>query len=150
MREKLAKHVKGVGEKKIRGNKERTCHRLSPSITNTLAFHPYTTIFPITRSTRNEKYKGERRRTTNLNCLKLQHREENPNSGSPQCRTPRGLLKASGGKGPWGQSLAPKYWRNGASTAMETRQKPHFHGYTRLAVRCRFASLSAVPPGSSI
>ena len=62
MREKLAKHVKGVREKKIKRGKKRTFHRLSPFITRTLTFQPYTTLSPITRSTRNEKYK-ERRRT---------------------------------------------------------------------------------------
>ena len=35
---KLAKHVKGVRQKKIKRGKERTFHRLSPSITRTLAF----------------------------------------------------------------------------------------------------------------
>ena len=56
---KLAKHVKGIREKKIKKGKERTFHRLSPSITRILAFQPYTTLSPITRSTRNEKYKEE-------------------------------------------------------------------------------------------
>ena len=56
---KLTKHVKGVGEKKTKRGKERTFHRLSPSIKSTLTFHPCTTHFPITRSTRNEKFKEE-------------------------------------------------------------------------------------------
>ena len=56
---KLTKHVKGVKEKKIKRDKERAFHRLSPSITSTLAFHPCITLFPITRSARNEKYKEE-------------------------------------------------------------------------------------------
>ena len=41
---KLAKHVKGVREKKTKPGKERTFHRLSPSITRTLIFQPYTTL----------------------------------------------------------------------------------------------------------
>ena len=57
MREKLAKHVKEVREKKTKRGKERTFHRLSPSITSTLTFHPCTTLSPIIRSKRNEKYK---------------------------------------------------------------------------------------------
>ena len=59
MREKLAKHVKGVREKKTKRGKERIFHKLSPSITSTLTFQPCTTLFPITRSTRNEKYREE-------------------------------------------------------------------------------------------
>ena len=74
---KLAKHVKRVREK-TKSGKERIFHSLSPSITRTLAFQPYITLSPITRSTRNEKYKGARRRTTNLNYPTLQHGEENP------------------------------------------------------------------------
>jgi len=35
---KLAKHVNEIREKKIRRDKERTFHRLSPSITRTLTF----------------------------------------------------------------------------------------------------------------
>ena len=70
MREKLAKYVRGVREKKTKRGKERIFHRLSPSITSTLAFHSCNTLSPIIRSTRNEKYKGGRRRTTNLNYLK--------------------------------------------------------------------------------
>jgi len=66
LEKKLAKHVKGVREKKISRDKERTFHRVSPSITSTLAFILCTTPFPITWSTRNEKYKCGRRRTTNL------------------------------------------------------------------------------------
>ena len=58
MREKLATHVKRVREKKTKRGKERTFHNLSPSITRTLAFHSYIALSPITRSTRNEKYKG--------------------------------------------------------------------------------------------
>ena len=54
---KLAKHVKGVREKKTKRGKERTFHTLSPSITSTLAFQPCTTLSPITRSKRNKKYK---------------------------------------------------------------------------------------------
>ena len=49
---------------------------MSPSITRTLAFQPCITLSPITRSTRNEKYKGGRRITTNLNYPTLQHGEE--------------------------------------------------------------------------
>ena len=64
MRRKLAKHVKGVREKKTSRDKERTFHRLSPSIARTLAFHSCITLSPNTRSKRNEKYKGRR---TNLN-----------------------------------------------------------------------------------
>ena len=67
LEKKLAKHVKGVREKKISRDKERTFHRVSPSIASTLIFILCTTLFPITRSTRNEKYKKGRRRTTNLN-----------------------------------------------------------------------------------
>ena len=52
---------------KIIRDKERTFHKLSPSIINTLAFHSYTTLSPITRSIRDGKYKGGRRRITNLN-----------------------------------------------------------------------------------
>ena len=63
MREKLATNVKGTREKKIKRGKESTSHRLSPSITSTLTFQACTTLSPITRSTRNEKYKGGRRRT---------------------------------------------------------------------------------------
>ena len=37
MREKLATHVKEIGEKKTLRGKESTFHRLSPSITSTLA-----------------------------------------------------------------------------------------------------------------
>ena len=59
MRKKLAKHVKGVREKKTKRGKERNFHSLSPSITSTLTFQPYTNLFPITRSKRNEKYKEE-------------------------------------------------------------------------------------------
>jgi len=43
---------------------------LSPSITRTLAFILCATLFSITRSTRNKKYKKERKRTTNLNYPK--------------------------------------------------------------------------------
>ena len=64
---KLPKHVKGVREKKIRTDKEITFHRLSPSITRTLAFILCTSLFSNTRFTRNEKYKRGRRKTTNLN-----------------------------------------------------------------------------------
>ena len=67
---KLAKHVKGVREKKTSINKKRTFHRVSHSITSTLTFILCTTLFPITRSTWNEKYKRGRRRTTNLNYPK--------------------------------------------------------------------------------
>ena len=70
MRKKLAKHVKRVREKKIKRDKERTFHRFSPSIISTLAFQPCTTHFPITRSSRNKKYKEEEERTTNLNYPK--------------------------------------------------------------------------------
>jgi len=35
---KLTKHVKGVRKKKTSRDKERTFHRVSPSITSTLAF----------------------------------------------------------------------------------------------------------------
>ena len=59
MRIKLAKYVKGVREKKTSRDKKRTFHRVSPSITGTLAFILCTTLFPITRYTRNEKYKKE-------------------------------------------------------------------------------------------
>ena len=52
---KLAKHVKGVREKKTKPGKERTFHRLSPSITSALAFQPCTTLTPIKRSIGNEK-----------------------------------------------------------------------------------------------
>ena len=76
MREKLATHIKGVREKKTMRGKERTFHNLSPSITRTLTFQRCITLSPVTRSTRNRKYKGERRRTTNLNYLTLQHGEE--------------------------------------------------------------------------
>ena len=41
--------VKGVKEKKTKRGKERTFHRLSYFITNTLAFHSYTTLSPITK-----------------------------------------------------------------------------------------------------
>ena len=58
MRRKLAKHVKRVREKKTKRGKESTFHRLSLSITSTLAFQTCTTFSPITRSTRNEKYNG--------------------------------------------------------------------------------------------
>ena len=44
---KLAKHVKGVREKNTSRDKERTFHRVSPSITSTLAFILCTTLFPI-------------------------------------------------------------------------------------------------------
>ena len=59
MREKLATHLKRVREKKTKRGKESTFHTLSPSITSTLAFQACTTLSPITRSTRNEKYKEE-------------------------------------------------------------------------------------------
>ena len=52
-------NVKGVREKKTKRGKERTFDNLSPSITSTLTFQPCTTLSPITRSTRNEKYKEE-------------------------------------------------------------------------------------------
>jgi len=45
---------------------ERTFHRVSPSITSTLAFIICTALFLITWSTRNEKYKRGRRRRANL------------------------------------------------------------------------------------
>ena len=67
---KLAKHVKGVREKKTMRDKEGTFHRVSPSITSTLTFIICTTLFPITWSTRNETYKRGRRRTTKLNYPK--------------------------------------------------------------------------------
>ena len=66
MRKKIAKHVKGVREKKTSTDKERSFHRVSPSITRTLVFIFCTTLFHITRSTRNAKYKRGKR-TTNLN-----------------------------------------------------------------------------------
>ena len=56
---KLATHVKGVREKKTKRDKERTFHSLSPSMSITLTFYPCTTLSPITRSKRNEKYKEE-------------------------------------------------------------------------------------------
>ena len=56
---KLAKCVKRVREKKTKRGLERTFYRLSPSITNTLAFQPCTTLSLIIRSKRNEKYKEE-------------------------------------------------------------------------------------------
>ena len=56
---KLAEHVKGVREKKIKRCKERTFHSLSSSITSTLAFHSCITLSPNTRSKINEKYKEE-------------------------------------------------------------------------------------------
>ena len=43
---------------------------MSPSITSTLAFILCTTLFPITKSTRNRKYKREKSKTTNLNYPK--------------------------------------------------------------------------------
>ena len=62
---KLAKHVKRVREKKIKRDKERTIHKLSPFITSTLAFYPCTTLSPITRSTemKNTKEKEEEQLT---------------------------------------------------------------------------------------
>jgi len=65
MRRKLAKHVKKL-ERRKQGEIKRSFHRLPPFITSTLAFHLCTTLFPITRSTRNEKYKRGRRRRTNV------------------------------------------------------------------------------------
>jgi len=59
MREKIAKHVKGVREKKTSRDKERTFHRVSPSITSTLTFILCTTLFPVTRPTRNRNTKEE-------------------------------------------------------------------------------------------
>ena len=59
---KLAKYVKRVREKKTQRDKERTFHRLSSSITSTLTFHPYTTLFPITRSKRNENTKRKKKK----------------------------------------------------------------------------------------
>ena len=76
MREKLAKQVKGVREKKTKSDKERIFHKLSPYITSTLAFHPCTTLFPIIRSKRNEKHKRGRRRTTNINYAKNYNMEK--------------------------------------------------------------------------
>jgi len=52
---------------KISKDKERTFHRVLLSITSTLTFILCITLFPITRSTRNRKYKRGRRRITNLN-----------------------------------------------------------------------------------
>ena len=46
MREKLATHVNEIGEKKTQRGKESTFHRLSPSITSTLAFQACTTLSP--------------------------------------------------------------------------------------------------------
>ena len=63
MRRKLAKHVKEVREKTKRG-KERTFHSLSPSLTSTLTFQTCITLFPITRSKRNEKYKEKEEELT--------------------------------------------------------------------------------------
>ena len=54
----MAKHVKGVREKKTKRGKDRIFHNLSYSITRTLTFQPCITLSPITRSIRNEKYKG--------------------------------------------------------------------------------------------
>ena len=70
MTRKLAKHVKRIREKKTSRDKERAFHRVSPSIINTLTFILYTTLFPIIRSIRNEKYKRGRSKTTNLNYSK--------------------------------------------------------------------------------
>ena len=53
--------------------KERTFHSLSPSITSTLTFQPCITLFPITRSKRNGKYKEEEEKKIKLNYPKLQH-----------------------------------------------------------------------------
>jgi len=47
-----------------------------------LSNHVPLSLSPVTRSTRNGKYKGEKRRTTNLNYPKLQHEEENPKNYS--------------------------------------------------------------------
>ena len=75
---KLAKDVKGVREKKTKRRKESTFHSLSPSITSILAFQTCITLSPITKSTRNGKYKGGKRRRAKLNYPKLQHEKKNP------------------------------------------------------------------------
>ena len=91
---KLAKYVKRVREKKIKRGKERAFHRLSPSIISTLAFQPCTTLSSITRSIRNEKYKGGRR-TTNQNYPTLQHGEETTKT---ILKTTQKLLSLGSGK----------------------------------------------------
>jgi len=87
--------VKGVREKKTRRDKERTFHRVSPSITSTLAFILCTTLFPIIRSKRNEKYKRGRSKTTNLNCPKEKNYPKNytPEHSSPELWKSRGIYR---------------------------------------------------------
>jgi len=82
---------------------------LSPSITSTLAFQICVTLSPITRSTRNEKYKGEGRRRTKLNYPKLQHRKKTPKTN---LKTPQKLLPGSGKS----QGIYRQNWAQGICT----------------------------------
>ena len=139
---KLAKHVKGVREKKRRRDKERAFHRLPPSITRTFSFILCTTLFPIIRSTRNEKYKRERRRTTNLNYPNNYiHGEETALKTSSKLLPPCSgevwayIGKISGTGGPnWAiQGHASKYdaWLH--DMAVETRPWSRFRGHAAVA-----------------
>ena len=60
---KLAKHVKRVREKKTKRGKERTFHKLSPSITSTLAFQACTTL-SLLQDLQNGKYNVEEEELT--------------------------------------------------------------------------------------
>ena len=121
---------------------------MSPYIISTLTFSLCTTLSPITRSTRNEKYKGGRRRTTNLNYPKLQNGDENTlkHCISSALETPRGNYRHQE-KGGQGTNPGPKYRPGRACTAAETRPGPRFCGPTRAAhARPPTASGHVCPP----
>ena len=120
---RLAKHVKGVREKKIKRGKERTFHKLSPSIISALAFQPWTTLSPITRSTRNEKYKRGRRRRTKLNYPKLQQGKKTTQLSVYPSLEPQGVFIGTRGKGARGTTPGPKYGRGRARMAVKMRPK---------------------------
>ena len=119
---KLVKHVKGVREKKTKRGKVRTFHRLSSSITSTLTSQPCTTLSPITRSTRNGKYKGGRRRTTNLEYPTLQHEKKTTLlSGYLPIQNTKGVFigtRRTGARGkPWPEVLAKRRQYNHGNAA---------------------------------
>ena len=135
--------------------KESTFHRLSPSITSTLASQHVPLSLPNTRSTRNENYKGGRRRKTTLYYPKLQNRNET----TPKTlhifnsETPGGVFIATREEGDQGTNPGRKRRVRRDRMAAETRLWPRFRGHrvarraALRAARCPFYPLSASNAG---
>jgi len=133
-------------------DKERTFHKVSRSITSTLAFMLCTTLFRITSSIRNRKYKRERRRRTNLNYLKNYiHGEETTLKLSSKLFSPE-LWKS---QGTYRQKGAPGsvYGATRQITTRVSMVHPRKRGHTGTAraapsgTRCRLVPLLVVAPG---